>query len=408
MKNYITIIALSVVLFAGCQKAQMKGQPERKGMIFRASIQTTKSHFESDDPQSKNPALFWDNYDDLAVYSVDPSDPTGSVVSGVAYIQPDGVGEKTAEFRSYRQESEWYRNANEDGSKHFFAYYPAPAPNDFDVVNGELVLPVNVEASQYRESFGKYHLMLSRGGSFSLGDQVSFDGFTPITSLLRFQLKVDGVCEYKIRSIQVEPYIYFEGEGTTNYHSAIVIDSTTVTVFNPKTQEEEPQRVPVYEHVERLVGMRFITLSSLLSDGDLTWMRYDGRSEFPPQEQNSSGYFPYELHSLCIYSDYSDDSDGFTLNSTPSDVLYASVFPTISYPSIGELALCVRATYDVRIDFENYGYNYNVTHEGYIHIPTPGFVAGKRYDILMTLSQDEMKVVMTNDGIDFAYDVEPW
>ncbi len=403
MRKYLFILMLCAMTLA-CNKTRTDDPDAPKGMEFRASASATKSHFESDDPSNTNLQLYWDAYDNLAVYSVDPSDPTGSVVSGSAYIQPGDVGKSSALFRSYKQEDEWYKKAATDGTKHFFAYYPAPAPNDFVIEDGEPAMMVHLESSQYRSDFGSYQMMISRGGTYSPGEQVEFNDFTPATALLKFQLKMDQGYDYAIQNITVEPMIYTywikDEPDNYGYYSDIVTSQTLDT--------ETGNYINNYEYAERLVGLRYIKLSSILSGGPLEWGRYDYSQQFEESDSRyTGGYFPYEWSTLYVYSE-SDSSEPYSLNGDAGDVLYAVVFPTTNYPSRGEYALRINARYDVRMDGENYGYSYSVDHEGYIRIPRPGFEAGKRYDFVLTLTQDELKVTLTNKGIDFSYDVVNW
>ena len=396
MRKLIVILSLSIVLAAGCQKSKMENSFLPEGMTFKASTQLVKSHFDPDN--MSDPALYWDEYDNLAVYAVNPENPAGSVVSGRADIQAEGVGQRTALFLSHKQESEWYKNASSSGSKKFFAYYPAEAPLPVEDIDGQLAINVFLESSQYRTSYGKQHLMISRGGEFSPGEQVVFSGFTPATALLRFQLKMDGGYDYNIQHILVEPYFYTEAG---DYSTSIKVGSTT----DPSTGEDKD----IMEYVEKLVGIRYITLSSLLSDGALEWGRYDYSSQLDAANVvYDERYFPYEQQTLYVFSQDNRHTDTYSLTDQPGEYLYAAVFPTIQYPPVGQLALKVTAYYSVNIDNEHYGYGYSVMHEGFIRVPSPGLVAGKRYDFVLTLSQDELNAVLTNDGVDFSYDVQTW
>lgn len=392
MKKY-TFIILAFALAVSCTKSQPGAQD--KGMVFHASAQATKSHFDPASPSGLQ--LYWDDYDNMAVYSVDPADPAASVVYGMAYIQPDGIGQAKARFLSYKQESVWFQNAAAGGSKRFFAYYPSITPLDFDTVDGEPVLLMHLESSQYERDFGSYQIMFDKGASYSPGEQVTFDGFTPLTSLLKFQLKCEQSVDVKINSINVEPYLYaienpLVGDTEPKYTQTLVVG----TGINGRN---------ILEHPDALAGIRYIPLSSILSDEAVEFKKYD----FSDMVDTYDPYYhyPYDYQSVYVYNIY-EGEEGYVLNNTPGDVLYASVYPTISYPSRGEYVLKISADYVVRIDKDDYGYNYTVHHEGYVHVPEPGLEAGKRYDFTLTLYQDWMNVVMTNEGLDFSYDVATW
>jgi hypothetical protein len=405
MKKYLLLTLMAGGMLLACNKVRTENADIPKGMEFRASASATKSHFESDEPGNTNLQLYWDAYDNLAVYSVDPDDPLASIVSGTAYIQPDGVGQTSALFRSYIQESEWFKNAATDGTKHFFAYYPAPAPNDLEEENGELVMPVYLQSDQYKGKFGDYQLMVAGGKTYNPGERVEFDDFTPVTSLLKFQLKMDQPLDFSVTSITIEPYIYtyYREEADGNgYHSDIVVGKTV----DPETLEEFER----FEYAERLVGTRYIKLSSLMSDGSIQWGRYDYSAQLDESHSRYyGGYFPYEWSTLYVHSDYNEDAqDNLNLNGEPSDVMYAVVFPTTSYPSRGEYALGISARCDVRSQNEDNGYSYSIEHRGYIRIPRPGFEAGKRYDFVLTLTQDGLKIMQSNGEIDLSYEVVNW
>lgn len=96
------------------------------------------------------------------------------------------------------------------------------------------------------------------------------------------------------------------------------------------------------------------------------------------------------------------ENDVYQMSAESKD-LYAVVFPTDEYPASGMLALKVAATYSV--DTPGVGY---VTHEAYIKIPAPGFVAGKRYDFVLTVTSAEMRIEADRNAPEWGYDIIEW
>ena len=133
-------------------------------------------------------------------------------------------------------------------------------------------------------------------------------------------------------------------------------------------------------------------VSELLSDEEIKVR------SFVPRESSSSSNGRY-MRLL------SDDEESYTLTATEGEDLYAVVFPTDTYPSRGELALRIRAYYEIRRNGE---YLHQVSHEGFIRIPYPGYVAGKRYDFVMTLTPSAMYLQNDPDSPAWGYDIVDW
>ena len=380
-----TILCMAILALAISCKKGPSGDEVEKGMTFVASTSdAVKSHFGEGDT---NLNLVWDEYDNLAVYSLkaDDDDPAASAVSSIAYIQDAGVGQQTAEFRSSKPGSEWFAYPQANGKKTFIAYYPAfGIPYDFEEVGGEKVLPLILRSSQRGISdYGKHHIMISRGNEYASGDQVVFQGFTPLTSLLKFRLKMDSGYDYSVSRVEIRPNLYgkaYESSTEDTYNEYVY-------VYDPVSGDQ------ISMYPEFISGGRYVKLSELLS-GDEVVIRayYDGTS----WSSSSDGRYVSLL----------DSDDGtYHLSATEGNDLYAVVFPTIKYPSRWEFALRVSARYDIRID--NY-YSHSVEHTAYIRIPSPGFVAGKRYDFVLELTPSEMYVQQDPETPEWGYDIVNW
>lgn len=382
MKKMIVLSLALLTLAASCKKSPAGEDSREKGMTFTATAsQSLKSHFAEG---TDNLNLLWDEYDNLAVYSfnTEDADPAASVVGGIAYIQPEGIGQSTAQFRSSKPESEWFSNPQANGKKIFVSYYPAYGlPMDLVEEKGEKVLPLHISSSQKgKTDYGKHHIMLSRGNEYAPGESVLLQDFTPLTSLLKFRLKMDGGYDYRVTSIELESYFYgkvWENDTEDRY-------SSSYHMVDPVTGVDR------WHYPDNIVEGRYVKVSELLSDENIRVCR------FGPQENNSSNGRYLRLLS---------DDDTYSLTATEGDDLYAAVFPTDTYPSRGELALRIRAYYEIR---KNGEYLHQISHEGYIRIPDPGFVAGKRYDFVMTLTPSAMYLQNDPDAPAWGYDIVPW
>ena len=384
MKKIIVLSLALLSLAVSCKKSPAGEDSREKGMTFTAAAsQGLKSHFAEG---TDNLNLLWDEYDNLAVYSfnTEDADPAASVVGGIAYIQPEGIGQSTAQFRSSKLESEWFVNPQTDGKKRFVSYYPAYGlPTDLVEEKGEKVLPLHISYNQAgKNDYGKHHIMLSRGNEYAQGESVLLQNFTPLTSLLKFRLKMEGGYDYRITSIELESYFYgkvWENDSEDRYNSSYhIVDPVS--------------GVDKWFYPDNLVEGRYVKVSELLS-GEEIKVR-----SFVPRESSSSSNGRY-MRLL------SDDEESYTLTATEGEDLYAVVFPTDTYPSRGELALRIRAYYEIRRNGE---YLHQVSHEGFIRIPYPGYVAGKRYDFVMTLTPSAMYLQDDPDSPAWGYDIVDW
>ena len=383
MKKIFYIVLATVLAWTGCKKSSGDPVPGTAGMSFTATASQTKSHFGVDDT---NLTLYWDDYDNMAVYSVNPedADPAANAVSAIAYIRPEGVGQTTAQFMSATSREAWFANPATNGTKHFFSYYPAYGqPMYFEDVDGVgKVLPVYLDDDQRGKSdYGRYHFMISRGGSFGSEDNVVFQDFTPLTCLLKFSLKMEGGFDYSISSVYVRNYFYgkqYPESTEDTFHREYQVDPGTGAASHWITPES-------------LAGFRYVKVSDLLSDGDIRL--YDYYPEHRWESNNRTS-----LYLLGMEGPYE-------LGTSAGAPLYAVVFPTEGYPTDREMALGVSANYSVDVGDHH---SYQVEHEGYIRIPSPGFVGGKRYDFVLTLTPDEMYLQNDPNAPAWGYDVVTW
>ena len=385
MRKTLYIAAALLMVLPACKKSVPAPSVE-KGMTFEASTAPTKSHFGE-----TGLALYWDEYDDMAVYSITAtsSDPVAGATSGLAYIR-DGFDTQTAHFQSARTESEWFNGAADGESRRFVAYYPAYGqPMEFDEVtvddNTVDVLPVYVNDSQNGlADFGRYHFMLSRANNYTKGQSVILRDFEPLTSLLKFKLMPDSAMQnagvdYKIERISIQAYFYGK-----------------VHVNSPEEEDTywwEYEYAPdSWRQVDNIVGFRYITVDNLLDTASPVKLQKFLSNEVT---YSSNGRYLSLLRDLTL--DLKHDQ--------PTQDLYAVVFPTEEYPFRGNIALWISARYDA---YNGNEYLHGISHEGYVTIPSPGFEAGKRYDFIVTLSPDEMYLQNDPNAPDWGYEVINW
>ncbi len=388
MRKTLYIAAALLMVLPACKKSVPAPSVE-KGMTFEASTAPTKSHFGE-----TGLALYWDKYDDMAVYSMTATsaDPVAGATSGLAYIR-DGFDTQTAHFQSARTESEWFNGAADGESRRFVAYYPAYGqPMEFNEAkvgeNTVKVLPVFVNDDQNGlAEFGRYHFMLSRNNNYIKGQPVILRNFEPQTSLLKFKLQPNATMQaagydYKIERIYVEAYFY----GKVHENDTEDAFSWEYYVVDPETGTSN------WRQVDNIVGFRYITVDNLLDTASPVKLKKFLSNE---NTYSSNGRYLYLLRDLTLDLKHNE----------PTQDLYGVVFPTEEYPLRGNLALKVIARYDTYLNTE---YLHTVEHEGYIKIPSPGFEAGKRYDFIVTLSPDEMYLQNDPDASEWGYEVINW
>lgn len=358
------LLALATVCVS-CKKSSMDETASLEGMTFSASTVPTKSHFN---PESTTDlTLYWDEYDDLAVYSIDPSNPSSEAVSGLALIK-SGVGSTSAQFKSTKPKGEWFPGGQ---SRHFFTYYPCNAyPLNMDNVDGEQVLPVFLPQRQDGENYGKYHVMVASGDEFSpSAEKVVFSNFKPVTSLLKFRLVPDEDYAFNLDYIYLQSYW---------------VSSETADDFWWEYNSGGVWKLPA-----DLTGLHYLKVSDITSGAALLPHNYVGYINTRDTRMSSR---------LTIQG----EEDGFYEMSGSSRDLYAVVFPTDEYPDRGMLALKVSASYSINVSGVG-----SIQHEAYIRIPAPGFQAGKRYDFVLTVTSAGM-LIDSDQSTSWGYDVVQW
>ena len=361
--RYILILLALVTLCVSCKKSMKDDVDSLDGMTFSASTLSTKSHY---DPEGSDLTLYWDEYDQLAVYSIDPADPGNGPISGTASIC-SGVGSTTAQFKSTKPKFEWFP---EGASRYFFSYYPCTGyPMAMEEKDGEQVLPVYVPHNQDGENYGKYHVMVAGGDQFSSSaEKVVFSNFKPATSLLKFRLVPDEDWTFYLDDVNIQSYWCSEsGDHFWHNYNAGGVDKTPAD----------------------LTGIHYLKVSDITSGAALL-----------PRSFYGYVYNGYTQSETTL--NLSTEEDGFYEMSGSSRDLYAVVLPTDEYPASGKLALKVTASYSVNMSGVS-----SVEHEAYIKIPEPGFQAGKRYDFVLTVTSTEMRIE-SDENTPWGYDVVQW
>ena len=255
-------------------------------MVFKAyASPVSKSHFESSDEYTENEGtLYWDATDQVGIMSIYLHDegesfaskfdaywPTlaagygaGSrierkvdkyITSSLATVVPDADPSTSGTLYSNLPKAEWFANSDEaiEGKKayyDFFGIYPMSSEPELWIVaksdDGDPILgvPVDVSSGQWSDSgFGRYHVCVDCGvdpeaedsGLYAIQDilagtkQVSFENFSPLTSLLQFKIKSDSDTPVLLNSVNIRT----ENSSVILAGRAYVISSASVKYLFP-------------------------------------------------------------------------------------------------------------------------------------------------------------------------------
>ncbi|MBR5699632.1 MAG: hypothetical protein IKX37_00905 [Bacteroidales bacterium] len=250
MKKYIVLILMALPLVWGCKKAQDSGARQREtsisdGFTFTASMPVTKSHFASESSSQ----LCWDMTDKVAVFGFPALNLlvrsegvyTTSVndVTTISSIYDEGI---SATLQSAKNGSGWFKDPTSGEIDDpewadmleafrdlyvFYAYYPSNGTpksvytDDKSDPNGDYweYMLFNVPAEQDGQSYDEYQILydpglndqvegldmndlISKSSVLSGNNDISFQ-FKPITTMLRFTLKLASGEETEMTSLQV-------------------------------------------------------------------------------------------------------------------------------------------------------------------------------------------------------------
>ena len=302
LKYSICALAAALFTLTACHKEAPVSSDEvngdfGEGMVFKAYASSlSKSHFEDadeSDPDKKG-TLYWDSSDVVGILSLylhNEGEDFGSrfddygrtlkegygagsyvgndfsdyFASALATVLPDDPA-VSASLYSGKQMDEWFVRTqdHEEGKEAYYCFmgfYPmstAPVPRLVEITGDDeevIGVPVFVQTTQsVQEGFGRYHVCMDCGidtsaggpnyGTYPMsgilgGNKVVLDGFSPLTSMLQFDIKSDRDEPLALSYISIHeegnniplagsayawsygPYKYIFTSNNTGYHTQV-------------------------------------------------------------------------------------------------------------------------------------------------------------------------------------------